>query len=69
MTRPVLVAQGAEDRVCLREMAEDLADAIPTARMSLYKGIGHAPFWEAAERFDAEIAEFARAAGAGEGAP
>jgi pimeloyl-ACP methyl ester carboxylesterase len=32
------------------------------AKLSLYDGIGHAPFWEDTARFNAELAAFVRAA-------
>jgi non-heme chloroperoxidase len=32
------------------------------ARLSIYEGIGHAPFYEDAPRFNSELAAFVRAA-------
>ena len=31
------------------------------ARLSLYPNVGHAPFWEAAPRFNEELKEFVTA--------
>lgn len=57
---PVLVVQGALDEVVAPAMAEHIAGLVPGARLDLYEGIGHAPFIEAAERFNATLAAFAR---------
>jgi pimeloyl-ACP methyl ester carboxylesterase len=35
---------------------------IPGAKLSIYEGIGHAPFYEDAARFNAELAAFVREA-------
>ena len=59
---PVLVAQGALDEVVAPAMAEHIAATIPGARLDLYAGVGHAPFIEAADRFNATLATFAAAA-------
>jgi pimeloyl-ACP methyl ester carboxylesterase len=42
--------------------AKYTAATIPGAKLSLYEGIGHAPFWEDTARFNAELAAFVRAA-------
>lgn len=59
---PVLVTQGSEDKLVLRGLGELTAATVPGARLSLYDGIGHAPFAENAGRFNRELAEFVRAA-------
>lgn len=59
---PVLVTQGSEDKLVLRGLGEFTASVVPGARLSLYDGIGHAPFAEDAARFNRELAEFARSA-------
>jgi non-heme chloroperoxidase len=59
---PVLVTQGAQDRLVLPAAAKYSAEKIPGAKLSIYDGIGHAPFWEDAARFNAELAAFVRAA-------
>ncbi len=53
---PVLVTHGAEDKVIVPEMARSTAARTPGAQLSLYTGVGHTPFREAAERFDRELA-------------
>jgi non-heme chloroperoxidase len=35
---------------------------IPGAKLSVYQGIGHSPFFEDAPRFNAELAAFVRSA-------
>jgi pimeloyl-ACP methyl ester carboxylesterase len=59
---PVLVTQGAADRLVLPAASRYTASTIPGAKLSLYEGIGHAPFWEDTARFNAELAAFVRAA-------
>jgi pimeloyl-ACP methyl ester carboxylesterase len=55
---PVLVSHGRADAIVLPSMAEHVLDACRTATPSWYDGVGHMPFWESAERFDLELAEF-----------
>jgi non-heme chloroperoxidase len=57
---PVLVTHGAEDRNSKVGTAKYTASVIPGAKLSIYEGIGHAPFYEDAPRFNAELAQFVR---------
>ena len=59
---PVLVTQGAADKFVLLAAAKHIADIIPGAKLSVYDGVGHAPFWEDKERFNTELATFVRMA-------
>jgi non-heme chloroperoxidase len=59
---PVLVTHGAQDRNAKVGAAEYTASIIPGARLSIYEGVGHAPFYEDAARFNTELAAFVRAA-------
>jgi non-heme chloroperoxidase len=59
---PVLVTHGAEDRNSNLIAAEYTAKMIPGAKLSVYQGIGHAPFFEDAPRFNAELTAFVRSA-------
>lgn len=59
---PVLVTHGALDRIVLPAAGRYTASAVPQARLSLYEGIGHSPFFEDAPRFNRELAEFVGAA-------
>ena len=56
---PVLVSQGEEDLLVLKELGELTASLVPGASLSLYRGIGHSPFAEDPERFNRELAAFA----------
>jgi non-heme chloroperoxidase len=59
---PVLVTHGAEDRNAKLTTAQYTASVIPGAKLSVYEGIGHSPFYEDAPRFNAELAAFVREA-------
>lgn len=59
---PVLVTHGEADKIDLPSLARYTASAVPGAKLSLYPGVGHASFYEAAPRFNRELAEFVRAA-------
>jgi pimeloyl-ACP methyl ester carboxylesterase len=59
---PLLITHGRSDTVVLPAMAEHVLDTCPTAEASWYDGIGHAPHLEDPERFNRELAAFARAA-------
>ena len=57
---PVLVTHGAEDRNMKVMASEYTAKMISGARLSVYHGVGHSPFFEDAPRFNAELAAFVR---------
>lgn len=57
---PLLLSHGREDRVVLPAMSERAAALVPDAATSFMDGIGHAPFLEAPERFNEELATFVR---------
>jgi non-heme chloroperoxidase len=59
---PVLVTHGAEDRNAKLDAGQYAASVIPGAKLSIYEGVGHSPFYEDAPRFNAELAAFVRAA-------
>lgn len=54
---PVLVTQGRDDAIVLPSMAGHILGVCERAVSSWYEDVGHMPFWEAPERFDAELAE------------
>lgn len=58
ITCPVLVTQGSGDQLVLPGLAQVIAATAPRATLSIYDGIGHTPFVEAAARFNAELAAF-----------
>ncbi len=62
MTLPVLVTHGTDDRLVLPGMGQFTAATVPSAKLSLYDGVGHAPFFEDALRFNRELAAFVEAA-------
>jgi len=62
LSLPVLVTHGARDRIILLSFGQFTAAAIPNAKLSIYDGIGHSPFYEDAPRFNRELAAFARGA-------
>lgn len=59
---PVLVTHGDRDVLVLLAMGEMTASNVKGAKLSVYEGVGHAPFWEDAPRFNRELSDFARAA-------
>ena len=60
LTVPVLLSFGEADRLNNLDAAKFAAHIIPGARLTRYPGVGHSPFYEAAERFNAELDAFAR---------
>ncbi|MGH7662308.1 MAG: alpha/beta fold hydrolase [Vulcanimicrobiaceae bacterium] len=56
---PVLCTHGASDDVVLRTSSEHIVKVVPNAKLSIYTGVGHSPFYEAPLRFNRELAEFA----------
>jgi non-heme chloroperoxidase len=65
LTIPVLVSHGAEDKNAKLATAQYTASVIPGAKLSVYDGIGHSPFYEDAPRFNSELAAFVRTANKG----
>jgi non-heme chloroperoxidase len=61
---PLLVTQGRADTVVLPAMAEHVLATCPTSEASWYDGVGHIPHVEDPDRFNRELAELTRRAGA-----
>jgi non-heme chloroperoxidase len=57
LRKPVLITHGQDDAIVLPAAAEQHAAATSHARLSLYPRVGHAPFWEDADRFNRELRE------------
>lgn len=57
---PALVLHGERDEVVTAATGAYTARTVKGAQHLVYEGIGHAPFWEAPERFDADLAGFLR---------
>jgi pimeloyl-ACP methyl ester carboxylesterase len=60
---PVLAIHGSEDPVNLLSMADYTASMAPNVHRITYPGVGHMPFWEAAETFDRDLGAFLRSLG------
>ena len=60
---PMLVTHGREDQIISPSMAEHVLGLCGSAVSSWYDGVGHMPFWEAADRFNRELAEFSEGIG------
>lgn len=60
--KPLLVAYGAADVLVPPAMAEALQASCLSCAMSRYDGVGHAPFLEDSDRFNAELVAFAQRA-------
>lgn len=60
LTVPVLVTQGTADCITKRAAASHIVSCSPMARESIYEGVGHLPFIEERERYNDELAQFAR---------
>jgi len=56
----LLVSWGDEERHTRFEMSHRVLDLNPVAQMSIYQGVAHAPFYERPERFNRELAAFAK---------
>jgi non-heme chloroperoxidase len=59
---PVLFSYGTEDKAIDSKVIPTHAQRFANAKISVYDGLGHSPFWENADRFDSELAAFVRAA-------
>jgi pimeloyl-ACP methyl ester carboxylesterase len=55
---PVLVVHGRRDILVLPEAARITASLIPHAQLQWHDDCGHSPFFEDADRFNAELADF-----------
>lgn len=57
----MLVSYGAKDSITTAEMSRRVLDLNPAARMVTYGEAGHAPFFDATDRFNADLAAFCEA--------
>lgn len=60
LTVPVLVTTGEQDAVITPVHTKHLLTCIPHAEASVFEGAGHSPHLEDSERFNQELARFAR---------
>jgi non-heme chloroperoxidase len=63
---PMLITAGGLDPIAPLAAAAAAAAALPDARLSAYAAAGHSPFAEEPKHFNRELADFARAARAGD---
>ena len=59
LTVPVLLTHGLDDQVVLPSMSEHHARLIPHAKSCWYEQVGHSPFLEVPDRFNADLRAFA----------
>jgi non-heme chloroperoxidase len=59
---PALVTHGSMDRIISPAAGNYTAAHVQGARLSLYDGVGHSPFFEDPTRFNRELAAFVRTA-------
>ena len=57
---PALIVQGERDEMIPPEERNVLLGILPSARLIVYEGAGHALHWEQPERFVADVVEFSR---------
>jgi pimeloyl-ACP methyl ester carboxylesterase len=55
---PTLVIWGEHDRICNPRIGEQIAAAVPGARLVIIPGAGHNPMWEKQDAFDREVLDF-----------
>ncbi|MBM9595437.1 alpha/beta fold hydrolase [Roseitranquillus sediminis] len=55
---PTLILSGEEDVLYPPAILEAVRDAIPGARLHRMPGVGHSPYWETPEAFNAVLKEF-----------
>lgn len=58
---PFLLTHGLEDQIVLPATSHYNSERLQNQQTSFYEQIGHNPFWEAPERFNKELKEFALA--------
>jgi len=62
MHKPMLLSYGEQDAIVSPRMCTHIAGLANRATLSIYPNVGHAPFWEAPERFNRELREFRNSA-------
>lgn len=55
---PVLAIHGEDDQINLPAMSDYTVSHVRDGRLLLYPNCGHAPFWEQAAQFDADLSAF-----------
>ncbi len=62
---PVLITHGADDAIVTTDAPNQHASLIPDAQLDIMPGVGHAPFWEDAPRFNRTLKTFCDERGLG----
>ena len=62
ISKPALILWGKHEQLAPAPMGEQAASTIPNAQALEYENSGHAPFWEEADRFNTDLAAFAKSA-------
>jgi pimeloyl-ACP methyl ester carboxylesterase len=57
---PTLVIWGEHDHICNPRIGQQIAAAVPDARLVVIRGAGHNPMWERQADFDREVLAFLR---------
>lgn len=60
ITKPTLIVNGAQDRICLPQASSYLKEHIQDAEQTVFPHCGHAPFLTYSHLFNAELIRFAR---------
>lgn len=55
---PAIVQWGKHDRIGAEPMMREAQNALPDARLHIYGESGHAPFWDEAHAFNADLSAF-----------
>lgn len=65
ISAPAHIICGGEDIFTPQRYSEQIAGAIPGARLTVMPGVGHGMFWEATGAFNAHVVDFIKAKQAG----
>lgn len=60
LTAPALLIWGSKDSIMDEELRASLRAALPKARVKIFEGLGHAPFWEQPQAVAETINDFLR---------
>lgn len=60
LKKPVLLTHGLQDKILYSTQSIYNSSLLSNPTVSLYNNTGHSPFWEKANRFNYELASFAR---------
>ena len=58
VTKPVMLIQGAKEKLAVPPAFAQMRGALPDAELHIYEDDGHMAFWESPERFNRDLAAF-----------